>query len=574
MPLPDQRWITQPAQAQLVQQLADELNLSPLVAQVLVSRGKNSLEAAQTFLHPETWQLPDPREHFSDLTPALDCLEQAVRTGQPIAICGDYDADGMTSTALLLRTFRQLGAKASYEIPSRAHDGYGINERMVLELAQRGVSVILTVDNGIVAFDPIAKAKALGLTVIITDHHEPSPDGKLPVADAILNPKLIPVDSPFRGLAGVGVAYVLACLLAERFNQRKQLAGELLELFTLGTIADMAPLTGVNRRWVRWGLQRLPHSNLAGIQALIEVTRQGRGEAFRPDAVGFGLGPRINAMGRIDDPRVVIELLTTDFAARAKELALVCEEINRERQQLCKQIEQEAVAWLGQNPIDFAAERVLLLVQENWHHGVIGIVASRLKERYGVPVFIGSLSTTEVRGSARGIPEFHVFEALEFCKDLLAKHGGHEAAGGFSLDPANLPNLRQRLRQFATGCLKPEQLRPLVEIDACADLADLSLELMAQLDQLQPCGIGNPEPIFCSRGLQVIEQRTMGQENAHLRLTVRDKTGTRINAVAWRWGAHCPLPEQVDLAYKLRTNTWKEKTSLQLELVGARPSTC
>ncbi len=566
-PLPEQRWQIQPAQADLVRPIATELDLSPLLAQVLVNRGETSPDKARTFLEPDTWVLPDPLQEFPDLGKALDCLQQAIAEQRTIAICGDYDADGMTSTALLLRTFRHLGAQADYAIPSRLHEGYGINERMVVELAQAGVSVLLTVDNGIAARQPIAKAKALGLSVIVTDHHEPPPE--LPPADAILNPKLIHKDSPFRGLAGVGVAYLLACLLAERFGQRQRLAGELLELFTLGTIADLAPLTGVNRRWVRWGLKRLPQSKLAGVQALIEVLGQGR-DSFKPEVVGFGLGPRINAIGRIGDPSVVIELLTTDFWPRAQELARLCEETNRDRQRLCSQIEQEAVAWLEQSQIDLALERVLVVVQEHWHHGVIGVVASRLKDRYGVPVFIGALSETEVRGSVRGIPEFDVFKALESCHDLFDKHGGHQAAGGFSMSPEKLPQLRARLRQFAHSCLQPEQLRPLLEIDACAQLSDLTLDLVTQLDRLQPCGIGNPDPVFWTPGLRVVEQRGVGTDGTHLKLTVQDGAGCRIQAIAWRWGAFCPLPEHLDLAYKLRTNHWQGRTSVELELLGAR----
>ena len=439
--LPGQRWQIFSAQTELVQHLT-EVTQSPIVSQVLLSRGIETLEQAQAFLDPESQFLPPPGEEFPDLAISLELLTDAIASEQKIAICGDYDADGMTSTALLLRSLRWLNARVEYAIPSRMKEGYGINGRIVEEFHQEGVQLILTVDNGISAFEPVARARELGLKVIVTDHHDLPP--QLPPANAILNPKLIPESSPYRGLAGVGVAYVLAVTLAQQLGQAKGLIKPLLELFTLGTIADLAPLTGVNRRWIKRGLRLLPQSQLAGVQALIQVAgvqkvpvrdaslRVPAAATLKPEDIGFRLGPRINAVGRIADPQVVIDLLTTDDMGLALERAMQCEQINQERQQLCEQIEQEALAWVEQSQLDLEQDRVLVVVQPKWHHGVIGIVASRLVERYGVPVFIGTYEDEQhIRGSARSIPEFNVFEALQFCKDLLGKFGGHRAAGGF-----------------------------------------------------------------------------------------------------------------------------------------------
>jgi single-stranded-DNA-specific exonuclease len=476
----------------------------------------------------------------------------------------------MTSTALLLRAFRWLGADVDYAIPSRMKDGYGINTRIVEEFAEEGVALILTVDNGISAHEAIARAAELGMMVIITDHHDLPPE--LPEADAILNPKQLDESSPYRGLAGVGVAYVLAVCLAQELGKLQGLTSQLLELFTLGTIADLAPLTGINRRWLKRGLGLLPKSELAGIQALIQMSGVSEEQkAMKPEDIGFKLGPRINAIGRLADPQIVIELLTTTDAGVALERAMQCEQINQKRQQLCEQIEKEAIAFIEQNNLDLQQQRVLVIVQPDWHHGVIGIVASRLVERYGVPVFIGTYEEDQkhIRGSARGIPEFNVFDALQFCKELLGKFGGHKAAGGFSLPAENLEAFQKSLSRFAHQCLQPEHLKPLIAIDAQADLTQLSSNLYRQIDVLHPCGIGNPDPVFWTANVKVVEQKIVGK--GHLKLTLsQDNPPLKITAVAWRWGEFFPLPSRVDIAYKLRENTWNGNTAIELELVGIR----
>ncbi|WP_293132974.1 DHH family phosphoesterase [Okeania sp. SIO3I5] len=701
--LPNQRWLIHPEQPEITKKLAKTLEISPLIAQSLINRDLSTIEQAQAFLDPESIKLPSPIQEFPDLEIALNLLQTTISQNQKIAICGDYDADGMTSTALLLRTCKHLGAKVDYAIPSRMQEGYGINERIVEEFHQEGVSLILTVDNGIAAYQPIAKARELGLNVIITDHHDIPPN--LPPANAILNPKLISETSPYRSVAGVGVAYILALCLAKRLDKLPGLSNPLLELFTLGTIADLAPLTGVNRRWVKRGLQLLPRSQLAGVRALIQVSNvkaQEQGnlkqtnnqKSLKPDDIGFRLGPRINAVGRIADPQIVIELLTTDDKEVAEARAKQCQEINQTRQELCAEIEQEAIAWCEESQINLQEERVLVVVQPGWHHGVIGIVASRLVERYGVPVFIGSYeeeqeqdtdlatahtdlatahtdlatdtrmdagmdarmmfphsasttptstireeqeqdtdlatahtdlatdarmdagmdagmtpahptSTTPtstireeqeqdtdlatahtdlatahtdlatdtrmmlastIRGSARGIPEFHVFEALQFCDNLLGKYGGHKAAGGFSLLGENLDKFRSRLSEFAHQCLEIHHLKPLVTIDAEADFKELNFDLYHQIDLLHPCGIENKSPIFWTPNVRVAEQRIVGA--GHIKLTLIKSE--IIKAIAWRWGDYFPLPQLVDIAYKLRENTFNGQTSIELELVGVR----
>ncbi len=602
--LPQHRWQIAPSNSSQAATLAAGITLtpevatSPLLAQVLINRGIETLEQAELFIHPETAVLPSPLTEFPDLELSLDLLVSAIEQKSKIAICGDYDADGMTSTALLLRALSALGADVDYAIPSRMSDGYGINRRIVEEFHSEGVKLIITVDNGISAVDAIVRAAELGLVTIITDHHD-LPQ-VLPPANAILNPKLIAESSVYRSIAGVGVAYLLALELSARLN-KPSLSDELLELFTLGTIADLAPLTGINRRLVKQGLQLLPSSKVTGIQALIEMSgTQGgtaaKNTAMKPEDIGFRLGPRINAIGRIDDPQIIINLLTTDDMSVALARAIQCEQVNKQRQDMCVSIEQEAIDLIENGDYNIKQNRVLIIVHPGWHHGVIGIVASRLVERYGVPVFIGTnedehpLGETHavgerkrdvpkaetsarfhphIRGSARSIPEFNVFDALNYCGDLLGKYGGHRAAGGFSMLTENLVQVQQRLSEFAHKCLEIEHLKYLVKIDAEAGLEAINMSLYEQIDAIHPCGMENPDPVFWTANVRVIEQKIVGK--GHLKFTVDTPEFPRgIKAIAWRFGDYFPLPKYLDIAYKLKENNWKDMRSIELEVVSVR----
>ncbi|YAI81514.1 MAG: single-stranded-DNA-specific exonuclease RecJ [cyanobacterium endosymbiont of Rhopalodia sterrenbergii] len=571
MKLPHQRWQVAIPNPKQVEQLIKTTGLLPLIAQVIINRGIETSNATEIYLNPETQTLPLPLEEFPDLEISVRLLKDAIATKKKIAICGDYDADGMTSTALLLRTFTHLGADVCYKIPSRMKDGYGINERIVEACAHEGVGLILTVDNGITAYEPIQLAVKLGLSVIITDHHNLPKE--LPPADAILNPQLLRETSPYRGLAGVGVAYILAVTTAQNFGLLNGLVDPLLELFTLGTIADLVPLVGVNRRWLKRGLRKLPHSKLAGVQALMQVTGiSEKQKQLNPDDIGFRLGPRINAVGRIGEPQIAIELLTTDDPKIALERAMQCEQINRKRKEMCEQIELEAIQLIENTPICWKRDRILVVIKSQWHHGVIGIVASRLVERYGVPVFIGTYekNSSKIRGSARGIKEFNVVEGLDFCKDILEKYGGHKAAGGFSLSASKLEAFKQRLSTFAHQCLKAQHLKPLVMIDAQADFKQLTPNLYQSIDQLQPWGIGNSFPIFWTPNVYIIEQKIVGKNHLKLGISQNDYSQAEINAIAWRWSEYFPLPKRVDIAYELTENNWNGNSKIELEIVGVR----
>ncbi len=579
--LPNQRWEIYPQNKQLALELSQEHNLHPLIGQILINRSIKTITESHAYLHPEQLTLPPPLEEFSpDLDISIELLSLAINQNKKIAICGDYDADGMTSTALLLRALNWLGANVNYAIPSRMKDGYGINNRIVQEFYEENIQIIITVDNGISAHEPIKKARDLGIDVIITDHHDLPPD--LPEANAILNPKLLDENSPYYSLAGVGVAYILAVSLAKKLNKISGLTQQLLELFTLGTIADLAPLTGVNRRWLQRGLEILPTSQNPGIKSLIQLSgatannsdKKGKLESMKPEQIGFRLGPRINAVGRIGDPQIVIDLLTTEDEGLALERAMQCEQINQHRQVLCQTIEKEAILFCQEKNINFTEDKILVIINKTWHHGVIGIVASRLVERYGVPVFIATYEEEhpeKIRGSARGIREFNIFDSLQYCADLLGKFGGHKAAGGFSLPAENWDKLHQKLIQFANQSLKIEHIKPLLEIDVKANFNEINWKLYRQIDYLHPCGIGNADPVFFTPNVSVVSQQLI--KNSHLKLTLRhnlDDIPTEINAIAWRWSDYFPLPRYLDIAYKLKENTWNGEKSLQLELVGVR----
>lgn len=590
---PPQRWRIATPDPNLVTELTTTTAYSPAMAQVLVNRQITSPQEMRQFLEGTDLVIPDPVMEFADLSACVDLLEQMIRSRQKISICGDYDVDGMTSTALLIRTIRALGGTVDYAIPSRMTEGYGINNRIVQELHAQGTRLIITVDNGIMAKEPIELARQLGVGVIITDHHElPELETDLPPANGILNPKYkLSPTSLYGSIAGVGMAYVLALVLIDRFGQRAQLEEVLLELFTLGTIADLAALTGINRHLVKRGLQCLGNSKILGIRALISTISGDDKKEIAPDVIGFQLGPRINAIGRMGDPQVVIDLLTTDDPAIAQERAQTCHEVNKLRQDTCASIEQEAIEFvermLAEGKLNLGQSKALVLVDvevqefleipnaQGWHHGVIGIVASRLVERYGAPVFIGSRehlgAEPLIRFSVRGIPEFHVFQSLEFIKDLRIGGGGHKAAGGFTMPQKHLQELRSRLALFANQSgIRADQIVPFIEVDAKLALDDISPALWKQLEKLQPCGIGNSVPIFYSENVRIISQTRRGKDQQCLALELAAEKGPKIKAIAWKWGEYCPIPNFADVAYRLKENNWQGHTSIELEIVGLR----
>ena len=534
----------------------------PLLA-LLLRRGHTDRPAIEALLDPPA--APDPARHFPQLRQAVQRLRQACKGGETVAICGDYDADGMTSTALLVGVLQRLGARAVAAIPSRQDDGYGLNSAMVERLAEQGIRLLVTVDNGVAAREALERAESLGVAVIVTDHH--TLPAELPPCLALLHPACTPEHSPYRGLAGVGLAAVLGQALARASRSRDGLAMA-LDLFCIGTIADMAPLVGVNRRWLMDGLPKLVASGLVGLQALQQVA--GLEDApIDATAVGFQIAPRINAVGRLGDPQLVVDLLTTTDPEEALDLARQCEGLNRQRRELCDAIEAEARALVeadGQQRSPF-----LLLAQSHWHHGVIGIVAARLVEHFGLPVaLLASEGDGRLRASVRAPKGFAVDAALQHCSALLERHGGHPAAGGFTVRAERLADLHAELNGLAEQWLRQRGSQALLEPEALVNLAELTPAFWQQLQRLEPFGIGHATPLFWSSRCRVVQQREL--RGGHLQLTLEQDSAT-ARAIAWRWQGGSSLPAEIDVAFHLRLNRWQGREQLQLELRGLRAST-
>jgi single-stranded-DNA-specific exonuclease len=528
---------------------------------VLGRRGLVDPAAVRALLDPPP--APAATDHFPDLTRAVQRLSLACRRAEALAICGDYDADGMTSTALLVGVLGRLGASPKAAIPSRQEDGYGLNAAMVEALAAEGIGLLITVDNGVAAREALERAQALGVEVILTDHH--TLPAELPPHLALLHPAVTPDGSPYRGLAGVGLAFVLASALCRSLARAD---GEAMarDLFCIGTIADMAPLQGVNRRWLLDGLPQLGESRLQGLRALLRIAGV---EDNRIDAgtVGFQIAPRLNAVGRLGDPLLVVDLLTTDDADQALELARRCDALNRQRRDLCAAIEAEALALLEADGAQRAS--FLLLAQNHWHHGVIGIVAARLMERFDRPVaLLASEGGGRLRASVRAPRGFAVDQALNDCADLLERHGGHPAAGGFTVRAERVGELHSRLDRLAMAWLEGNGGRFPVEPEAQLRLERIDRPFWQQLQRLEPFGIGHLAPLFWSSGCRVLEQRRLRGGHLHLEL---EQQGARRRAIGWRWPDQDPVPELVDLAYRLRLDRWQGEERLQLELVALRP---
>ena len=506
--------------------------------------------------------LPKPDGHFPELDKAVQRLHQACLTAEIVAICGDYDADGMTSTALLLRTLRTLGAEPQAAIPSRMADGYGLNCSMVNELHADGVRLIVTVDNGVAAHEALSRAEDLGIEVVLTDHHT-LPKTR-PKALALIHPATTPEHSPYRGLAGVGLAYVVARELAERMRQPAAIASA-RDLFCIGTVADMAPLTGANRTLLKEGLLHLHRSNCPGVRALQQLAGLGD-RPLRADDIGFQLAPRINAVGRIGDPQLVVDLLTADDQNSAIELGRQCDSLNRQRRELCDAIEAEALALLesDRDPLP----PFLLLAQGHWHHGVIGIVAARLMDRFQRPTaLLAADGDGLMRASVRAPEGFAVDKALDHCSALLERHGGHPAAGGFTVKAEHVHRLHEELNGLAQSWIQTRGEGILVAPEALLLLSAINHDLWSALLSLEPFGIGHPAPLFWSRGCKVTSQRLL--RGGHLKLTLGQGDCER-EAIAWRWQQTQPLPAIVDVAYRISLNRWQGEAKLQLEIQALR----
>ncbi len=541
----------------------------PLTAELLFRRGITSPAAARAFLDPEAYTPASPFD-LPDMRRAAALLWQAQRAGKRILVWGDFDVDGQTSTALLVGLLRQLGAQTDFYIPLRATESHGVHlPRLQSLLQDPGFDLLLTCDTGVTAHTAVEAMRAAGRTVIITDHHELGET--LPPAEAVVNPRRLPAGHPLATLPGVGVAYELALALLEAAPSPRPAPEALLDLVALGIVADVAEQRGDARYLLQRGLEVLRRTPRAGLRALAHAAGLSL-SALTEEQIGFGLGPRLNALGRLDNANLAVELLTTADESRATTLALHLETLNARRRFLTAQVYRAARAQLERNPA-LAEYPVIVLGQEGWPGGVVGIVASRLVEEYARPVILFSLGEDGIaRGSARSVEGIHITEAIASQRDLLLKYGGHPMAAGCSLKAEDLPAFREGLGRFLDGRLPSGGVQPPLDADAELPLEGLSLEVVSDLERLSPFGAGNPQPVFVARGLRVEDVRPIGRDGAHRKVLVRTAAGTTHSVLWWR-SAESDLPAgPFDLAYTARTASYRGQKQLQITWQAAFPA--
>lgn len=554
-----------PQSAEPEQALVEACGGSQVLARVLVRRGFASTGAIKRFLN-ENEYTPTAALELPNCEKAVKRLVEAIEKGEKITVYGDYDVDGVTGTSVLLTVLKSLNANVDFYIPNRATEGYGLNLKAVSVLASKHrTKLIVTCDCGVSNFSEINLAKSLGVESLVLDHHT-MPE-LLPPAVAVVHPKLLQEGHALYNLPGVGVAYKVCQALLAHFNRADE-ADLLLDYVTLGMIADLVPLVDENRYLVKIGLPTLVASQRPGIRALLAQV----GGKEDTDLVGFGLAPRINAVGRLADAKVAVELLTTDDTSRAEELAQQLQRDNARRQELCEEIFKEAEAKVL-SECDLNADKGIAIYSEGWHHGVVGIVASRLVERFQRPVFIGELDREEgvVRGSARGVEQIDLYEVLKANEHLLARWGGHKMAAGFSIEADKAEAACRGIVAACNRFLAEKSLRARLEIDSVVEPGSLDLDLVRQLNAMAPFGMANRKPVLCLSTQTVSSTRPLGKEAKHSRIMVRSSDGKDFECVMWNSRGRVPQEgEAIDIAFNADINNFGGRERLQLVLVDWR----
>ena len=561
------RWVLTPApDPDRVWELANTLSLPLPLAALLIQRGFAEPEAAKRFLRPSLSDLADPHS-LAGMGEAVATIVETVRAGGTILVHGDYDVDGQCASALLTRTLRQAGAAVTTFLPHRLRDGYDFSTAGLNAAVDAKAALIITVDCGITASETVLAARAAGMKVIVTDHHLPGPE--LPAANAVINPQRADDRSSLKMLCGTGVAFKLVQALVPALSLPAHLPLHLLDYVALATVADLVPLVGENRILVKHGLKLLSDPRWPGLRSLLRVTGL-LGREIKASHLGFMLGPRLNAAGRVGDAADGLRLLLTDDEVEAERLAGRLEILNTERQALDQRILEEVLKQVEESELDRTA--AFVLAGEGWHPGVVGIVASRVVERFGRPTFIIALDGDIGKGSGRSISRYDLHQALVGCGDLLERYGGHHMAAGLTILRTQLPRFQQRFHELALEQLNPEQLGPEQRVDLEVGVGDLSVGLERLCRYLEPCGMGNPGPVFGVRGVRFTERKRVGER--HLRgLMVRNES--TIAAIGFDWADRVPWlgDDPVDVAFRLECNEWQGRESLQARVVGISPST-
>ncbi|MFF2286106.1 single-stranded-DNA-specific exonuclease RecJ [Peribacillus butanolivorans] len=547
---PKTRWNLRTADENKVAELAEELHITPLVAALLVNRGLDTIESARSFLFVKNQTFHDPFL-LKDMDKAVYRIKEAIQNGEKIRVFGDYDADGVTSTTVMMTTLTRLGADVDFYIPNRFTEGYGPNPMAFRLAAEQGVKVLITVDTGISAVDEAKLASELGMDYILTDHHEPGPE--LPEALAIIHPKLEDSSYPFEDLAGVGVAFKLAhALLGE-------LPEDLLEIAAIGTIADLVPLKGENRLIAAKGIEQLRLTRRPGLVALMKVANIQQ-EALNEESIGFAMAPRINAVGRLGDADPAVDLLMSENLAEATELANEIDDINKERQAMVAAMAEEAIQEVEEN---FPPESngVLIIGREGWNAGVVGIVASKLVERFYRPTIVLSYDREKghAKGSARSIAGFDLFESLSTCRELLPHFGGHPMAAGMTLKIEDVQELRDRMNMIAKEQLSEEDFTPITNLDGATTLAEVSIQTIQEMSLLSPFGVTNPKPQILIDSVQLSSVRKIGANQNHLKVQLEDSENHKLDGVGFGLGHYvdeiAPHAE-VSVIGELSINEW------------------
>lgn len=544
--------------------LAKELSVSPLVAALLISRGFGDVESAGKFLSPSLDALNDPYL-LKDMDRAVKRILQAIDAKEKILIWGDYDVDGTTGTVVLRKALELLGADTAYHVPHRFREGYGLNIEYLQKAKDDGCTLAISVDTGSRAFEPAAWAKKNGIDLIITDHHLSDPELGNPDAFAVVNPNQEGCPYPDKHLAGVGVAFkVVHALLRER--GKEHLVPGFLKMVAIGTVADIMQLVGENRTIVSVGLKDLPSATNFGLRALMEVA-DCTSEMSSYD-IGFRIAPRINAAGRMDEALTVVKLFEARDFDTAREFARTLDEANRHRQKVQKEISELAFTEYVDGGGRETQSHVVVVSGEGWHRGVIGLASSRITDRLNRPSLVISLENGIGHGSARSIEGFNLHDALESCKELFEKFGGHAAACGFTIREENIDELRSRLNGYAAERLSDDDLVPELRIDAIVQSSTLTLETLRDLKSLEPYGAGNPKPKFVTKGLTLVGEPFVMKEK-HLKLRLSDASGRLFEAVWWdgveKSNGQTPRAgDCIEMAYTPEANTWQGNTRLQL----------
>ena len=538
----------------------------PLVAQILTRRGIQDLAAVRAFLDPDAYT-PTAPEEMPGVERACARIELAIEQAETICVWGDFDVDGQTSTTLLVSALRGLGANVVYHIPVRAREGHGINIEHLRPILDDGASLLVTCDTGISAHEALDFVRERGCDAIVTDHH--SLPETLPDAYALINPRLLPDDHPFTGLPGVGIAYLLVDALYRRAGREAE-TQDFLDLVAMGIVADIALQTADTRYLLQRGLPVLRSAKRTGLQAMYELSSL-QPEFMTEEHIGFVIGPRMNALGRLDDANPAVELLTTTDLGRARVLATHLEGLNARRRLLTSQVLRAAQDQIERDS-SLLEQAVLVLAHPEWPAGVVGIVASELVERYNRPTILLTAPPDQLaRGSARSIEGVNITAAIASQKHLLHGYGGHPMAAGLSLDPSNLTAFRHGISRYVEKVLGGAPPRPTLPLDGIINLSDISMELVNDLERLSPFGAGNPPLILCVPRLTVLSSSTIGHDGNHLQVMVKDEND-QTRRVLWWGGADWPLPEGVfDLACVLRASNYRGQRDVQLEWVDARP---